>query len=165
MALWRLRSVEREQVGVRTTYFAPKESIERKWFVVDADGVPLGRLASQVACILKGKHKTIYAPHVDVGDHVIVVNADRVVLTGKKPEKKMYYRHSFYPGGLKVTSAKKMMQERPERVIELAVKGMLPKNRLGREMIRKLKVYRGPTHPHQAQKPERIELGGGKRFG
>lgn len=107
---------------------------------------------------MRGKHKTTYTPHVDVGDHVIVVNAGKVALTGKKPEKKTYYRHSFYPGGLKSVSAKKMLQEKPERVIELAVRGMLPKNRLGRQMIKKLKVYGGPTHPHKAQKPEPLEL-------
>ncbi|EAX47607.1 ribosomal protein L13 [Thermosinus carboxydivorans Nor1] len=127
-------------------------------YVIDAEGKTLGRLAAEVAKILRGKHKPIYTPHVDTGDHVIVVNADKVVLTGKKLTQKTYFRHSGYPGGTTFTPAGKMLAERPERVIELAVKGMLPKNRLGRQMYRKLKVYRGPEHPHAAQQPEKLEI-------
>jgi len=135
----------------------PKE-IERKWYVVDADGKVLGRLASNVATILKGKHKPLYAPNIDAGDHVIVINAGKVRLTGGKEEKKKYYRHSGYPGGLKVTSYTELMKRKPEEVIIHAVKGMLPHNRLGRAMIKKLHVYAGPEHPHAAQKPETLEL-------
>jgi large subunit ribosomal protein L13 len=128
--------------------------------VVDAKGKTLGRLASEVARILRGKHKPQYTPHVDTGDFVIVINAAQVELTGKKWSKKMYYRHSGYPGGLKVTPAAEMRAKHPERLIELAVKGMLPKNTLGRQQFKKLKVYAGSEHPHQAQKPEVLELRG-----
>ncbi|GAB6932390.1 50S ribosomal protein L13 [Calditerricola satsumensis] len=140
------------------TYMAKKGEVERKWYVVDAAGQTLGRLASQVAAILRGKHKPQYTPHVDTGDFVIVINAEKVVLTGKKLDKKVYYRHSGYPGGLKKTTAREMLQNKPEEMIERAVWGMLPKNRLGRKLIKKLKVYRGSEHPHQAQKPEVLEL-------
>ncbi len=140
------------------TYVVKGNSIERKWYVVDASGLTLGRLASQVAAILRGKNKPTFTPNLDTGDYVIVVNADKVVLTGKKLEKKLYYHHTGYPGGLKDVSAGKMMAKNPERVIELAVKGMLPKNALGRQMYRKLKVYAGPEHEHQAQKPEVLTL-------
>lgn len=143
---------------MKTTYMAKPADVQRKWYVIDAEGKTLGRLAAEVAKILRGKHKPIYTPHVDTGDHVIVVNADKVVLTGKKLTQKTYFRHSGYPGGTTFTPAGKMLAERPERVIELAVKGMLPKNRLGRQMYRKLKVYRGPEHPHAAQQPEKLEI-------
>lgn len=145
---------------MRTTYMAKPNEVERKWYVVDAAGKTLGRLASQVAAILRGKHKPQYTPHVDTGDFVIVINADKVVLTGKKLTKKMYYRHSGYPGGLKVTSAGTLLKTKPERMIELAVRGMLPKNSLGRKQFKKLKVYAGPTHPHQAQQPIPLEIKG-----
>jgi large subunit ribosomal protein L13 len=140
--------------------YAPKPSdIERRWYVVDADGVVLGRLASEVAKILKGKHKPIYAPHADVGDHVIVVNAKGIRLTGGKETKKIAYRHSGYPGGLTETPYGELLEKRPRFVVEKAVKGMLPKNRLGRAMASKLQVYDGPEHPHEAQKPEPLALG------
>lgn len=145
---------------MRTTYMAKPNEVERKWYVVDAKGKPLGRVASQVAAILRGKHKPQFTPHVDTGDFVIVINASEVELTGKKASKKIYYRHSGYPGGLKATTAGDMRNNRPERMIELAVKGMLPKNSLGRKQFKKLKVYAGPEHPHQAQNPEVWELRG-----
>jgi large subunit ribosomal protein L13 len=140
------------------TYTPRKESIQRRWFVVDADGQVLGRLASKVATILRGKHKPQFAPHMDVGDHVIVVNAAKVRVTGKKSEQKLYYRHSGFPGGLRQEPLALLLQRKPERVIELAVRGMLPKNRLGRAMAKKLHVYAGPDHPHQAQKPEVLQI-------
>ena len=145
---------------MRTTYMAKAREVERKWYVVDAAGQTLGRLASEVATILRGKHKPIYTPHVDTGDHVIIVNADKIELTGKKLTDKIYYRHTGYVGGIKQRTALEMRNERPEKMIELAIKGMLPKNRLGRQMYKKLHVYRGPEHPHQAQQPETYELRG-----
>ena len=133
----------------------PKESeIERKWFVVDADGQVLGRLATRIATILRGKHRPNFTPHLDVGDHVVVVNAEKVHLTGRKLQNKMYRWHTGYIGGLREISAGVMIKTHPDRMIEWAVQGMLPKNRLGRAMVKKLKVYRGPDHPHQAQQPE-----------
>lgn len=141
------------------TYVPRQGQIEHAWWVVDAAGVPLGRVASEVASRLRGKHKPSYTPFLDCGDHVIVVNADKVVLTGRKREQKVYRRHSGYPGGLKEISAERMLAEKPERVVELAVKGMLPKTKLGRVMYRKLKVYQGGEHPHAAQKPQTLELG------
>jgi len=143
---------------VRKTYSAKPEEIERTWYVVDAEGKTLGRLAAEIAKILRGKHKPIYTPHVDTGDYVIVVNADKVRVTGKRLDQKIYYRHSGYIGGLKAVSLRRMLETHPERVIEHAVKGMLPKNRLGRKMYKKLKVYASPDHPHQAQKPQPLEL-------
>lgn len=143
---------------MRTTYMAKPNEVQRKWYVVDAEGQTLGRLASKVASILRGKHKPEYTPHVDTGDYVIVINASKVHLTGDKLNKKIYYRHSGYPGGLKKMTAGEMLQKRPERMIELAVKGMLPKGRLGRKQGKKLFVYAGDSHPHQAQKPEVIQL-------
>jgi large subunit ribosomal protein L13 len=140
------------------TYMPKPDSIERKWFVVDAKGKTLGRLASQVAAILKGKHKPIYSPHMDTGDFVIVVNASEVELTGKKKQQKVYRRHSGYPGGLKEVSFERMIKEKPQKVIYEAVWGMIPHNRLGRKMITKLKVYGGPEHKHEAQKPEKLEF-------
>jgi large subunit ribosomal protein L13 len=140
------------------TVSARKEDIERKWYVVDAEGKVLGRLASQVASILRGKHKPYFTPHVDCGDFVIILNADKVRLTGKKHRDKMYHFHSGYPGGLKSIHAGKMLDEKPEKVVELAVKRMLPKTRLGRQMFRKLKVYASADHPHEAQQPEPLEI-------
>ncbi len=140
------------------TYTPKPEAIERKWWLVDAEGRVLGRLASEIAQILMGKGKVSFAPHLDGGDYVVCVNADRVRITGKKRENKVYYRHSGYPGGFKRVVLEKMLQERPERVVRLAVKGMLPKNRIGRRMLRRLKVYRGEHHPHQAQKLEVLDV-------
>ncbi|MCF0230648.1 MAG: 50S ribosomal protein L13, partial [Parasporobacterium sp.] len=136
------------------TYMANPATIERKWYVVDATGMTLGRLSSQVASILRGKNKPVFTPHEDTGDYVIIVNAEKITVTGKKLSQKVYYNHSDYVGGMKETDLKTMMAKKPERVIELAVKGMLPKGPLGRSMIKKLFVYAGPEHKHQAQKPE-----------
>ena len=140
------------------TYVPKPADIERRWYVVDADGQTLGRLASQVAAILRGKNKPIFTTFLDTGDHVIIVNAEKIVVTGRKQDQKIYWRHSGYPGGLKLTSFRKLMQTRPERAVERAVKGMLPHNRLGRAMAKKLKVYVGPAHPHEAQEPVKLEL-------
>ncbi|MCX7711022.1 MAG: 50S ribosomal protein L13 [Clostridia bacterium] len=140
------------------TFMAKSHEVKRKWYVIDAEGKPLGRLASVVASILRGKNKPEYTPHVDTGDHVIVLNAEKVVLTGKKLEQKLYRHHSLYPGGLKEIKYKQFMAEKPERAVELAIKGMLPKNSLGRAMFRKLKVYRGGEHEHAAQQPETLDL-------
>ena len=140
------------------TYVTKPADIERAWYVVDAEGQTLGRLASSVATILKGKHKPIYSPAVDCGDFVVIVNADKVAVTGRRLEQKKYYRHSLYIGGLKEISLRDQMQKHPERVIESAVRGMLPKNTLGRQMFKKLKVYAGTEHPHQAQQPQPLEL-------
>jgi len=141
-----------------STFMAKADEIQRKWYIIDAAGKPLGRLATEVASLLRGKHKVIFTPHVDTGDHVIVINAEKVVLTGKKPEQKIYARHSGYPGGLKTMTYAKLLSEKPELAIEKAVKGMLPHNRLGRAMNKKLKVYKGAEHPHQAQMPEVWEV-------
>jgi large subunit ribosomal protein L13 len=140
------------------TYVATPDSRERNWLVVDASGKTLGRLATQIADILRGKRKPEYTPHVDVGDFVIVVNAERVSVSGNKLHEKRYYRHSGYPGGLRSRTLEEMLARRPEEVIRLAVKGMLPRNRLGRAQLRKLKIYAGPEHPHAAQKPEPLEV-------
>ena len=140
------------------TYMARKEDIKKKWLVVDAQGQVLGRLATRLAQILRGKEKPSFTTHVDCGDFVIVVNADKIVLTGKKMEDKVYYWHSRYPGGIKSLKARVMLDRKPEEVVRLAVKGMLPKTKLGRQMIGKLKVYAGPEHPHAAQKPEKMTL-------
>ena len=136
------------------TYMANPDKIERKWYVVDAEGCTLGRLASGVASVLRGKNKPQFTPHVDTGDYVIVVNADKIKVTGKKLEQKIYYNHSDYVGGMKETTLKEMLAKKPEKVIELAVKGMLPKGPLGRATNKKLFVYAGPEHKHEAQKPE-----------
>ena len=138
------------------TYMASPATIERKWYVVDATGYTLGRLASEVAKVLRGKNKAIFTPHIDTGDYVIVVNADKIKVTGKKLDQKIYYRHSDYVGGMKETTLREMMTKKPEKVVELAVKGMLPKGPLGRQMYTKLHVYAGPEHNHQAQKPEAL---------
>ncbi len=140
------------------TYSAKPKDINREWFVVDAAGIPLGRLATQVATILRGKHKPMYTPSMDVGDHIIIINAEKIVLTGRKAQTKMYYRHSGYPGGLKETTFDKLIVRHPTRAVELAVKGMLPHNSLGRQMFRKLKVYAGTDHPHTAQQPKVLDL-------
>jgi len=142
---------------VRT--YSPKASdIKREWYVVDATGQTLGRLATRIATILRGKHKPIYTPHMDCGDYVIVINADKIRVTGKKLDQKVYYRHSGYPGGLKSITLREQLRKHPTRVIQAAVRGMLPKNRLGRRMIKKLKVYASDSHPHQAQQPKVLEL-------
>ena len=140
------------------TYMAKAEDIQRKWYVVDAEGVTLGRLASQIATILRGKNKPIYTPHVDTGDYVIVLNAEKIVLTGNKLDQKTYYRHSGFPGGLKEIVYRRLIAEKPEFVIKHAVVGMLPKGPLGRQMAKKLKVYAGAEHNHAAQQPEKLEL-------
>ncbi len=136
------------------TYMATPKDIERKWYILDAANKPLGRLATEAARLLRGKHKPIYTPHVDTGDHVIIINAEKVILTGNKFQKKMYYRHSRFPGGLKSMDYQTLLATRPERAIEKAVKGMIPHNRLGRKMMKKIRIYRGAEHPHAAQKPE-----------
>ncbi len=143
---------------MKTTFMANSGNVERKWFVVDAEGQTLGRLAAEVAKVLRGKHKPTFTPHVDTGDFVIVVNADKVKLTGKKLIQKTYFHHSGYPGGSTFTQAGHMLEKRPERVVEMAVRGMLPKNKLGEQMYRKLNVYASAEHPHQAQKPEVLKL-------
>lgn len=140
------------------TFMASPSTIERKWYVVDATGHTLGRLSSEVAKVLRGKNKPIFTPHIDTGDYVIVINADKVKVTGKKMEQKIYYNHSEYVGGMKETKLQEMMAKKPEKVIELAVKGMLPKGPLGRSMIKKLHVYAGAEHPHAAQKPEALTV-------
>ncbi|MCM3164434.1 50S ribosomal protein L13 [Metabacillus litoralis] len=145
---------------MRTTFMANAANIERKWYVVDAEGKTLGRLASEVASILRGKHKPTYTPHVDTGDHVILINAGKIELTGKKLTDKIYYRHSQFPGGLKSRTALEMRTNYPEKMLELAIKGMLPKGSLGRQMAKKLHVYAGSEHQHQAQQPEVYELRG-----
>ena len=140
------------------TFVAKEHEVNKKWYLIDAKGKVLGRLASEIAVILRGKNKAIFTPHMDAGDYVIVINADKVVLTGDKLDKKIYYRHSGYVGGLKKVLAKEMIQKKPTHVLKLAVKGMLPKNSLGRRQLTKLKIFSGPDHNHQAQKPERLEI-------
>ncbi|NQU03615.1 MAG: 50S ribosomal protein L13 [Syntrophaceae bacterium] len=139
------------------TFSAKKEDITSEWFVVDAKGKVLGRLASEIARRLRGKHKPIYTPHVDTGDFIVVVNAEKIKLTGKKLTDKVYYRHSGYPGGIKATTAEKMLEKKPEDLLRIAVKGMLPKNSLGRQMLTKLKIYKGSEHQHEAQMPRLLE--------
>jgi large subunit ribosomal protein L13 len=143
---------------LKKTYSPKLAEIEHQWHVLDAAGIPLGRLCSLAARLLTGKHKPTYAPHIDTGDFVIVINAEQAVLTGRKEEQKIYHYHTGYPGGLKSESAAKLRQRRPTKMIEEAVWGMLPKNKLGRQMLRKLKVYAGPEHPHSAQKPQAFEI-------
>ncbi len=142
---------------MRRTTMARVEDVERRWILVDAEGKVLGRMAAEIAAILRGKTKPIFTPHMDAGDFVVVINADKVALTGRKWSQKVYYHHSGYPGGIKSITAEKLRQKRPEEIIRKAVWGMLPKNRLGRKLIRKLKVYAGPDHPHGAQQPEPLE--------
>lgn len=143
---------------MRTTYMAKPQDLQRKWYVIDAAGKPLGRLAARVSLILQGKHKPTYTPHIDTGDHVIIINADRVLLTGRKLDNKIYYRHSGWPHGLKAMTYRKFLSTQPEKVVEKAIKGMLPKTTLGRAMYRKLNVYAGSRHPHAAQRPETLEI-------
>ena len=143
---------------MRTTYIAKPAEVERKWYVVDAEGQTLGRLASEVAKVLRGKHKAIYTPHVDTGDHVIIINADKIVVTGKKLDQKIYAHHTGYAGGLKERTLRQMLDKKPEEVLKEAIKGMLPKNTLGRKMFTKLRVYAGPEHEQQAQKPEVLKF-------
>jgi large subunit ribosomal protein L13 len=151
------------KIGLVRT-FSPKVSdIHRSWYVVDADGLVLGRLASSVAAILRGKHRPTFAPHVDTGDHVIVVNADKVVMTSDKAQAKQAYRHSGYPGGLRSTSYADLLEAKPAELVRRSVRGMLPKNSLGRQMLSKLQVYAGPEHPHSAQKPQPLELPDARR--
>lgn len=140
------------------SYMQKKETVERKWYVIDAEGKPLGRVASKAAHILRGKHKATYTPHIDCGDYVIIVNASKVLLTGNKLEDKKYYSHSGYPGGLRTRTAKEMIEKYPEEMVEKAVKGMLPKKRLGRAMYKKLFVYAGSDHKHMAQKPSEMDV-------
>ena len=140
------------------TYSAKNSDNQDKWWVVDADGVVLGRLASKVAATLRGKHNPLFTPHADLGDSVVVINAEKILLTGRKMDQKTYYRHSGYIGGLKSITAKKLIEKRPEDVIRFAVKGMLPKNSLGRKLFKKLKVYAGDQHPHEAQRPEAMSI-------
>jgi large subunit ribosomal protein L13 len=140
------------------TFQAKKEELDHQWYLVNAKGKVLGRMASELAKILRGKKKSTYTPHLDTGDFVVVVNAEKVVLTGKKMKDKIYYRHTGYPGGIREMSAEKLLAKKPTEMIRIAVKGMLPKNSLGRQMLRKLKVYAGPHHPHEAQRPIPLEL-------
>ena len=140
------------------TYSAKASEIQREWWVADAAGQTLGRMATRIATILRGKHKPMYTPHMDCGDHVIVINAGKIQVTGKRLDQKVYYRHSGYPGGLKSITLRDQLQKHPTRAIQLAVRGMLPKNRLGRQMIKKLRVYASDTHPHEAQQPKVLEL-------
>ena len=140
------------------TFTAKTAEIEREWYVIDAKGQTLGRLASKIAPIIKGKHKPIYTPHLDCGDFVVVINAEKVRVTGRKLDQKIYYRHSLYPGGLSTINLRDQLAKHPERVLQDAVRGMLPKNKLGRQMIKKLKVYSGDSHPHQAQQPKPLKL-------
>lgn len=145
---------------MRTTYMAKPNEVERKWYIIDAEGQTLGRLASEAASILRGKHKPQFTPHVDTGDFVVIINAEKIVVTGNKLQDKFYYRHSGYPGGLKKTSLKDMLNKHPERALQNAIFGMLPKNRLGNALKKKLKIYAGAEHPHAAQQPEVWELRG-----
>lgn len=140
------------------TYSAKKEEVRRQWVMVDAEDMVLGRLASHIALVLRGKNKPTFTPHVDTGDFVVVVNAEKIRLTGNKLDDKVYYRHSGYPGGIKSMTAREMLEKKPDQLVRKAVKGMLPKNRLGRQMLNKLKIYVGPDHPHQAQQPEKITI-------
>ncbi len=142
----------------KMTVSAKESQVEKKWWVVDAEGQTLGRLASQIASILRGKHKALFTPHIDCGDFVVVVNADKINIAPRRAQQKEYVRYTGYPGGQRITSYRQMMEQHPERIIEFAVKRMLPKNRLGRRIITKLKVYAGETHPHAAQKPKTLEL-------
>ena len=147
-----------DKVTDMKTFVAKEQDVEKKWYLVDAEEKILGRMASQIAFRLRGKHKPIFTPHADTGDFIVVVNADKVAMTGDKWDQKFYYRHSGYQGGLKRTSARKMLETKPEEIVRLAVRRMLPKNRLGRGQLKKLKVYAGPDHPHQAQQPEKLEI-------
>jgi len=140
------------------TFVAKEQEVAKKWYLMDAENKVLGRLATQIAVRLRGKHKPIFTPHADTGDFVIVVNAEKVAMTGRKWDQKIYYRHSGYVGGLKQITARKLLQKKPEDIVRFAVRGMLPKNSLGRRQLKKLKIYSGPAHPHQAQNPEKLEI-------
>jgi large subunit ribosomal protein L13 len=164
--LWALRARSRKlrtKVARVPTYSPKASEIQRAWYVVDADGLVLGRLATEVARVLRGKHKPTFTPHLDTGDHVVIVNADKVVLTAGKAERKTVYRHSGYPGGLKAETFAHLLERRPEEAVRRTIRGMLPKTRLGRQMLTKLKVYAGPTHPHAAQQPQPLEVAGARR--
>jgi large subunit ribosomal protein L13 len=158
-------TTQMRKIGLVRTFSPKVTDIQRAWYVVDADGLVLGRLASQVAAILRGKNRPYFAPHVDTGDHVIVVNADKIVLTSNKADDKLAYRHSGYPGGLRSTTYAELLADHPAELIRRSIRGMLPKNTLGRQMLSKLNVYAGPDHPHAAQKPEPLELPGARRAG
>ena len=145
-------------MSMNKTHVVKVSDVERAWYVVDAEGLTLGRLASSIANVLKGKHKPIYSPHLDVGDYVVVVNADKIAVTGRKMDQKTYYWHTGYPGGIRSRNLRDQLERHPTAALKAAVKGMLPKNRLGRRMLAKLKVYAGPDHPHQAQKPQPFEF-------
>ena len=147
---------------MKTPFMQKKEEVVRDWYVIDAKDIPLGRVASKAAVMLRGKHKATYTPHVDCGDNIIIINVDKVLLTGNKLEGKKYYNHSRYVGGLRERTAKEMIEKYPEEMMERAIKGMLPKGRLGRQMYKKLHVYAGEVHPHTAQQPKKVELGGVK---
>ena len=147
---------------MKTTVMAKSETVDRKWYVIDATDIPLGRVASQVAAILRGKNKPIYTPHVDTGDYVIVINTDKMILTGNKLNDKKYFHHSGFPGGIKEATYKDLMEKKSDFVLEKAVKGMLPKNSLGKKMFMKLKVYKGGEHPHSAQQPVELKIKGGR---
>lgn len=150
--------MNKQTISARKEQFLPGGDLKRDWYLVDAEGKTLGRMATEIAKVLRGKHKPIYTPHVDTGDYVIVVNADKIKLTGKKLEDKIYYHHTGYPGGIKEISAAKLLDKKPTALVEKAVKGMMPKNQLSRYAIEKLKVYAGSEHPHQAQKPKPLEI-------
>jgi large subunit ribosomal protein L13 len=143
---------------LQQTFSLKKSQIEKKWYIIDAEGKVLGRLAAEIAHVLRGKHKPSYSPHLDMGDNVIVINADKVLLTGKKPQEKEYFFHSKYPGGSRFVNIRKMLEKKPEYVLYHAVKGMMPKNKLARQLMGNLKIYAGSDHPHKAQKPEPLEL-------
>jgi large subunit ribosomal protein L13 len=145
-------------MSLQKTYSMKASEIDKKWFLIDAEGKILGRVAAKIASIIRGKHKPSYSPHLDMGDNIVVINAEKIVVTGNKDEDKKYYSHSHYPGGIKFTSIKKVRAEKPEFILEHAVKGMLPKNKLGKRLFLNLKVYKGVKHPHEAQKPEKLEV-------
>ncbi len=145
-------------MGLQKTYAMKASEIEKKWFLIDAEGKILGRIAAKIASILRGKHKPSYSPNLDMGDNIVVINAEKIVVSGNKDEDKKYYSHSHYPGGIKFTGIKKIRAEKPEYILEHAVKGMLPKSKMGRRMFTNLKVYKGTEHPHKAQKPEKLEV-------
>lgn len=147
-----------KRLRIHKTYVAKPNEVKREWYIVDADGLTLGRLATQIAIVLRGKHKPQYTPHEDVGDFVVVVNAEKVKVTGRKLDKKIYYRHTGYPGGIKSLTLRRQLELHPERVLEYAVKGMLPRGPMGRQLFRKLKVYAGTEHPHTAQTPKPLEI-------
>lgn len=147
-----------DRITTMKTFVAKEKEVQKKWYLVDAENKVVGRIATQIAMRLRGKHKPIYTPHADTGDFIVVINADKVALTGRKWDDKYYYRYSGYIGGLKETSAKKLLEKKPENILRFAVKGMLPKNSLGRRQLKKLKIYAGPEHPHQAQKPTLLEI-------